>query len=268
MITLTGGEATLHPYLGKFIDISHSYNIKVQLPTNGTLINEKKLHVLRKLDKISVSLDAYDAETYYKNRGGSKWRWKSILKGLKLLRENGVNFYITYQVRRDNIDEMFNIIELSDSIMPGKLVFQAHNPHKDDKNIVLHKSDPYVVDVFKEIMKKNDYQYNITLPIIFDEYNRYFKEKICPDPWRGIYINELGNVSYCCYMDHQEEIGNIYDGYDFNSKKMSQWRRHLMNHKLNKHCKWCGERFMGDQNKFISKKHEWVYGQSMQEVTI
>ena len=40
-ITLTGGESTLHPRLGDFIDISNSFGLKVAIISNGILIKEK-----------------------------------------------------------------------------------------------------------------------------------------------------------------------------------------------------------------------------------
>ncbi len=56
------GEPLLHPELDKFLDISHSLGFKVNITTNGTLINKAKDILLSRpsLRQISFSLHSFD----------------------------------------------------------------------------------------------------------------------------------------------------------------------------------------------------------------
>ena len=59
------GEPLLHPQLERFFDISHELGYKVNITTNGTLLNEKG-HILlssKALRKVSISLHCYEVNS-------------------------------------------------------------------------------------------------------------------------------------------------------------------------------------------------------------
>ncbi len=57
------GEPTLHPLLGTFLDIALAYGYKVNITTNGTLIESSKETMLNKpaLRQVNFSLHSFDA---------------------------------------------------------------------------------------------------------------------------------------------------------------------------------------------------------------
>jgi radical SAM protein with 4Fe4S-binding SPASM domain len=57
------GEPLLHPDIDKFLEISKTYGFKVNLTTNGTLINKVKNKIINKkaLRQINFSLHSFDA---------------------------------------------------------------------------------------------------------------------------------------------------------------------------------------------------------------
>jgi radical SAM protein with 4Fe4S-binding SPASM domain len=70
------GEPFLHPELDKFLDLAEVYGLKVNITTNGTLINKVKNKIINKkaLRQINFSLHSFDAndlsftiEEYLKN---------------------------------------------------------------------------------------------------------------------------------------------------------------------------------------------------------
>ena len=256
-LTLTGGEVTLHPEMEKFIDYAQSLGIEVGAISNGILIR-KKLASIQKLDDFNITLDAYDYESFARNRGGTAKQWESIMSGLDTLRENDIKFTISFLATSKNIGELFQLIELADRYQPTTLRLNSFNPHRDTKEMVLTKADPHVVQVLSEIMKRNDYPYKIKLPFVFDDQHPYFNHKICAYPWHGVYINEECDVAYCCQLPHASRIGNMRNGYQFNSPKMLNWRKTLMNHKLPVDCRYCHRRFKGDYTKFMPAKNKWV----------
>ena len=256
-LTLTGGEVTLHPEMEKFIDYARSMGLKVAAISNGILIR-KKISAIKKLNDFNITLDAYDYKSFAKNRGGTAKQWESIMAGLQMLRENNIKFTISFLATSKNIGELFQLIELADAYQPTTLRLNSFNPHGSDEDLVLSKSDSHVMQVLSEVMKRKDYSYKVNLPFVFDDQDVYFSNKICDYPWHGVYINENCDVAYCCQLPHDPRIGNMQNGYRFNSKKMLNWRKTLMNHKLPVDCRFCHRRFKGDYTKFIATKKKWV----------
>ena len=80
-LTLTGGEITLHPEMEKFIDYAKSLRLKVNAISNGILIR-KKLSAIKKLDDFNITLDAYDEQSFARNRGGTAKQWENIMADL------------------------------------------------------------------------------------------------------------------------------------------------------------------------------------------
>jgi len=255
-LTLTGGEVTLHPEMEKFIDYAKSLRMKVNAISNGILIR-KKLSAIKKLNDFNVTLDAYDEQSFARNRGGTAKQWESIMAGLQQLREDNIKFTISFLATSKNIEELFQLIELADTYQPTTLRLNSFNPHGDTRDLVLMKSDPRVMQVITEIMKRTDYSYNIKLPFVFDDQHTYFSNKICVYPWHGAYVNEKCDVAYCCQLAHDPQIGNICNGYTFNSPHMLRWRKMLINGKLAVDCRFCHRRFKGDYSKFWAGKKIW-----------
>ena len=59
------GEPLLHPELGELLDISASYGLKVNLTTNGILLEKVSGNILNKpaLRQVNISLHSYEANT-------------------------------------------------------------------------------------------------------------------------------------------------------------------------------------------------------------
>ena len=182
--------------------------MKVSAISNGILIR-KKLSAIKKLDDFNITLDAYDEQSFAKNRGGTAKQWESIMAGLQQLRKDNIQFTLSFLATSKNIEELFQLIELANTYQPTTLRLNSFNPHSDTRDLVLTKSDPRVMQVITEIMKRTDYSYNIKLPFVFDDQHTYFSNKICVYPWHGAYINEKCDMSYCCHLAHEPHIGNI-----------------------------------------------------------
>lgn len=256
-ITLTGGESTLHPRLGEFIDISESFGLKVAVISNGILIKEK-LPFVKKLRDLSITLDAYDYKSFSRNRGGTEKQWERLKESLNALRKEKIKFKISFLATSKNIDDFPNMIEFADQYKPDTLKFNSFNPHGGNKDLVLCKNDMHVMDIISNILKRKDYSYNIVLPNVFDDkHSPYFQKKICMYPWHGVYVNEKCDIAYCCQLPHDSSIGNICSNYNFNSSKLVAWREMLMSHKLPADCEYCHRRFRGDYTKFTASIKMW-----------
>ena len=257
-ITLTGGEPLLHPEIGEFIDFARSLKISVGLPTNGILI-KNKLSILKKVSgHIQISLDAYDHESFYMYRAGTEKQWQSMVEGMQLLSENNIKFNISFLISKSNADQIVRMLEFAKSVRPVLVNFHSFNPHRGSIGLILREDDFSLKNILSEIMRKKDYSYDIRLPIVFDLDSEYFKTKVCEYPWNGVYVSEKGFIAYCCQLAHDESIGNIGVNYDFNSPKMQNWRKMLLDHKLSKDCVYCHRRFIGDEIIFNARERSWI----------
>lgn len=82
------GEPLLHPELLDLIRLAKDAGLQVVLVTNGTLLDEEKIHgfIDSRLDRVRVSLWASSPEEYAKNYPGTSPRlFEATLRGLALL---------------------------------------------------------------------------------------------------------------------------------------------------------------------------------------
>ena len=256
VLSLGGGEPLMHPHLEELIDFTLSLNISVGFATNGILI-KNNLDICKKVNGFRISLDAYDSATYRKNRGGTNKEWNDILDGVQLLKENDIKFDIAFLMSRANIHEIFKMFELANTLKPSWVNFNSFNPHSNNTSHVLLTSDDSAIGTFSKIMQKTDYNYDITLPYIFNDQTEHYKSKVCNYPWFQVSAQENGFLAYCCHTRHDQSIGNIFEDNDFNSPMMQNWRQQLLKHKLPKHCKYCHRRFQGEYTTFDKERNIW-----------
>ncbi len=76
------GEPLLHPKIGDLLDVSHEKGFKVNITTNGTLINKKREKLLNKpaLRQMNFSLHSFDGHIGSKDKEGYV---RSILSFIK-----------------------------------------------------------------------------------------------------------------------------------------------------------------------------------------
>lgn len=260
ILWLTGGEVFLHPDLAELLETAKSYKIQIKTSTNGVLIkwNEGLLHYF---DYINVSLDGYDSETFKQSRGGSEKEFSSIMDSLATLREKDVRFSISFLLSKKNHNQVFKMIDFCKPFHPAKIIFQNINPHGDETKKPLLKDSSEVLSIFNAIKQRNDYPFDILLPVIFDVESTDFITTCCRQPWMYLCFDNVGNISYCCHLKHNPSIGNILNGYEFNSPLMKDFRMKMKNSIYPKDdCLFCHRRFAGKEyGCYSAKEKRWIY---------
>ncbi|MFH1305906.1 MAG: radical SAM protein [Candidatus Omnitrophota bacterium] len=99
-LNIQGGEPLLRDDLEEIIDYANSKGMITDMFTNGLLIH-KKLKALRKLSRVTISLEG-DEKTHDKDRGAGTY--KRITENMQLLYENDIKFSINYTVTSNNAD--------------------------------------------------------------------------------------------------------------------------------------------------------------------
>jgi MoaA/NifB/PqqE/SkfB family radical SAM enzyme len=100
-LSFSGGEPFVHPQILEILDHAISLGVKVQMVSNGTLIREKHLDLLRKLDCLTLSVDGTEsAHDHIRRRPGT---YQRTLKTIRLLTEKSdIQWGTNTVMQRDN----------------------------------------------------------------------------------------------------------------------------------------------------------------------
>jgi len=258
-VGLTGGEPLLHPELAELVEIIKSNSLKANISTNGILI-KKKIDILKSFDSINVSMDGYNYDTFKRFRGGTKEQFDEILDGLSLFQKNNIRFQISFLLTEENIDKIYEMLSFGYKVRPTNIGFHNINPHGSKDYTPLTKQSKKVTRIFTDLTNKSDYPFDISLPVVFDTASKHFRIVKCVQPWYFCCFDDKGNIAPCCHLRHQEEFGNILKGYNFNSDKMKNFRKSMINNQYSKiDCLYCQRRFMREEYGFFdSRSKKWT----------
>lgn len=257
-IFLTGGEPLLHPNIEELINICLDYNLKPKISTNGILL-KNNVQLLKKIEYINVSVDSYDEDSFKKYRGGSSTQFNMIKEGVKALKENNINFSLSFLLNKDNVSEYEKMLLYAYEIKPKLVYFHNVNPHGSSNFVPLLVDDENTRTFLKKITSCNDYPFDIYLPPIFDVNSKKFRYAKCNQPWYFFCFNSIGDVSFCCHLSPNSNIGNVFNNYDFNSIQMVKFRDSIISGKLPESCLFCQRRFTdGEFGFFNSDKNRWI----------
>ena len=258
-VSLTGGEALAHPRLDQLVDILKAKGIKAYVSTNGVFI-DRKIETLKSIDYVNVSLDGYDYDSFKKYRGGSNSEFDKIIQGLDLLRENNIAFGNSFVLSEENVHEVNFMLEFATETRPSLVTFHNINPLGCEDFTPLIASSERVQQMLSETTSRNDYPFDVGLPVILDPKSNAFASHACPQQWTMACFNDKGHMAYCCYLDFEPAIGNMFEGYDFNSENMMNFRKRMIEHEYPKDsCGSCQQRFMGQEyGYFHASQGNWV----------
>lgn len=182
-IFLTGGEPLMHKEFDKLVDICLEYNKALSISTNGILI-ERHIPTLRKLDSINVSIDSYNFDTFNKYRGGNENEYKHLKRGLVKLREEGIPFSCSFVLSEENVDEIGYMLDFCAEYLPTMVHFHNINPHGSTDFTALSVNSSRVREAFKQVVSESNYDFDISLPVVFDYEADNFETRPCNQLWQ------------------------------------------------------------------------------------
>lgn len=252
VIFLTGGEPLLHPRFDELVHICRDYNMAVKTSTNGLLVKDNILSLI-KLDYINVSVDSYDYDSFYRYRGGTPKQYEMLKESLKILKGSRVNFSMSFLISEANVSEMPRMIEFAEFFRPTHIYFHNINPHGCEQYKPLTSRG-----CLDEVLGRDDYRLDIHISYIFDTKSPSFLRSKCIQPWYYFCFNSVGDISFCCHLEHDSEIGN-WLSYDFNSPRMVDFRNDIISGKIMNSCLYCQRRFTedGEFAFFDSSQGKW-----------
>ncbi len=209
MISITGGECTLHPDFEKIYTYIWKKGIKVNIFTNASLITQPIISLFKRYQPNCVSISIYGAsKSTYSEVTKSSVGYKNVIHGLELLQSSGINLEIKIIVLKQNEHELTemkrlackytsNPIRISYDLMPSYDhsldVLNNHSHFKGgsiSKNTTNHQSfNCHAGTSFFSIT----YEGNVTLCSFCGFSAKSLKEYSFHDIWES--FNEFTNLS-------------------------------------------------------------------------
>ncbi|MBM4310742.1 MAG: heme b synthase [Deltaproteobacteria bacterium] len=122
ILVLTGGEPLYRDDIFEIAGYAASKKLRVALATNGTLIDETCARRIREagIARVSISIDGSTAASHDDFRG-IPGAFDAAVRGVRLLREQGVSFQFNTTVTRRNVGELEDILRFAVSEGPVAL---------------------------------------------------------------------------------------------------------------------------------------------------
>jgi len=120
-IEILGGEPLLKPEIINNITkfFLENYKIKsIKISTNGSILNEYIINILKHFDEVQISLDAADDRAYKKIRGGN---FNKVINNIKDLLDANVNISLSFVLLRYNVNQIKDFFKLSKSLSVNKI---------------------------------------------------------------------------------------------------------------------------------------------------
>lgn len=226
-ITFTGGEALIRKELPLFLQKTISLNIQPVLMTNGLLLNDSTIHMLKKFDvTLGISLDGATARSHDELRG-VPGLFNHVCEMIPKLKKAGIYVAIPTTVMQSNYNELEKIKDLLIKLKVDSWQLQVVKPcSRLNPTEILTEHQYY--ELAKKIVKYRK-KYHKKLEILEADcigYNSKLNKDLYINNWRGcecgiysVSIESDGNVKGCPNMNDSE--GNISE-----TNFKSIWQNH------------------------------------------
>ena len=122
-INFTGGEPLYRPDIFDILSYASSKNISINLSTNGVLITEDIVELLKKTNVFSVQISIDGLNDLHDSFRGVRGAFQQVLRAIRLLREADIAVEISTAVNKTNMDQISEIIDLAANM--GALSFKT-----------------------------------------------------------------------------------------------------------------------------------------------
>lgn len=120
---LSGGEPMVRTNFWEILELARSYDIRVTVSTNCTVIDREAAKRLRAngIDWIATSL--YGPEEFHDAMVRVPGTYRKVIEAIKILREEGVNVAIKTAISQDTWPHIYDLIALAKQLDCGLLYF-------------------------------------------------------------------------------------------------------------------------------------------------
>lgn len=230
-VHFSGGEVFLRPDFLAVVEHAVGLGLKVNMTTNGTLIDQTKARRLRRIgvNSVSISLDGPDRESHQAVRGRD-YAFKRSLKTIARLARPGphrLKVRVNFVMMRDNFRRLPEMVELAARLGATDLVPMPVDEKGERRNrlskaqILEYNRDiaPRVLELrrrhgFPDLFERV-FPFGVTEEEVRrskkGEYSRgLFERQSCLAPWLHAFIGWDGRVFLCCMTNGRiEPLGDV-----------------------------------------------------------
>jgi len=121
-ISILGGEPTLYPYLCEILKYIIKKKISVNITSNGVNVNEKIISIIKKNNRIGITISIQSLDEYNKITTGEDF--KIVCDTIKLLK-NKCKINSVYQDQTD--EQLFNLLNFCNKLGIKSISFSIYN---------------------------------------------------------------------------------------------------------------------------------------------
>ncbi len=255
-LTFAGcGETFVHPHFREIIAAVPCERLSARIITNGLLLDESASRFLieRQIDRLSVSLDTPDAETFRHIRATP--HHARIVENIRTLQRlktqmgsERPHLTLNFAARRCNIEQLPDFVRLAAQLGAGRVQLGYLIVYRRDlipESLFFHKelSDRCVTEARRVA---GELGVELLAPPLFSDpapaascASRYESEK-CIEVYEFVYVRGEGTLSPCCVNDTR--LGTVA-GRTFselwNSPVYRDFRRRVNTPEEDLHCRHC-----------------------------
>jgi len=233
-VHFSGGELLLRDDIFDVLDFACKCGFKVNMTTNGTLINASKAEKLvkRGVNSITFSLDGPEAAIHDRIRG-IKGAFKKTTRGIRLIDEtrktmgSRIKIRINVVIQRKNYLLIPEIMELGGALGAADVRLMPVDGKSVERwNLTKNEIREYNELIAPEILRiRKKYGFPIHETLIYPFGKRkchinmsrhglyslgYYENHLCFAPWLHTFVAWDGNVYLCCMSrGAMEPLGNI-----------------------------------------------------------
>jgi len=264
-IDLTGGgEPFLRKDILKIMKIVKSEGISGTITTNATLIDQKKVEEIVKMDwdEIKISLDGSTPNLNNYIRG--KGVFEKAIEMIKMLekekkKKHSVfpNIRLCFTITQKNAFDIPNFIKLASKLNIKEITFSPLFRWKTNREFWI-RNEREIIKYMKEglaISEKLKVKTNL-LPMIKSFINHKLP-KFCFAPWYMLFINANREAMVCCTLAslYQNRLGKVESLKKvWFGEKMKKIRERMKKRKFFKECRNCLPDFIYLFNKMYGEK--------------
>ena len=166
-VRINGGEPFLHSEIDDVLRNLKQRRFRKVILTNGTLLNEKEIELLRDSEIIpTVSLDDSEENEHDFFRG-SDGSFSLTVKGLKLLREHGLQYGINCCLHKRNLGRISSIVDFAARCGAHRIAFLDFKPTRRlrDHPTLVPSYDEYQRSIIDLISAKHRFRRNIDVAL-------------------------------------------------------------------------------------------------------
>ena len=212
-IELTGGEPLTHPGFFSILKKAITEFERVAIITNGTLIDQKFIDLIREYSKkiiVQIDLDG-DTSGIHDALRGKVGAFRKACRAAAMLKECGIFFRVVMNVHSGNLDRVNQTALLAKEL--GASVFSFAPIVEVGRASAIELLSNYTqVEEFLSLVRNLEEMYPDFIKVSAEFPRNEHSAENCGGGWRTLTMGPTGNIRPCNMLSEDEgSFGNLFD---------------------------------------------------------